>query len=133
MKSFKIYSDNIEAGALNQFYEAMKQEFIVKGALMPDAHLGYTLPIGGVVACDGVVVPAYVGYDIGCGVCACKTSFSKDDITSNKNPIPFDSLKPSAWMGLRLGVGAATTRGLQTEEFKILGKIIAQLIQGRRC
>jgi len=53
---------------------------------------------------------------------------ARANITSNKNPIPFDSLKPSEWAGLRLGVGAATTRGLQTEEFKILGNIIAQLI-----
>ncbi len=55
-------------------------------------------------------------------------SLARANITSNKNPIPFDTLKPSAWAGLRLGVGAATTRGLQAEEFKILGKIIAQLI-----
>jgi len=53
---------------------------------------------------------------------------ARANITSNKNPVPFDSLKPSEWTGLRLGVGAATTRGLQTEEFKILGNIIAQLI-----
>jgi tRNA-splicing ligase RtcB len=36
---------------------------------MPDAHLGYGLPIGGVVKTDRVVVPSWVGYDIGCGVC----------------------------------------------------------------
>jgi len=50
------------------------------------------------------------------------------NITSNKNPIPFDSVKPSEWSGLRLGVSAATTRGLGSEEFKTLGEIIAKLI-----
>ena len=50
------------------------------------------------------------------------------NITSNKNPIPFDSTKPSQWKGLRLGVAAATTRGLGTAEFRILAEIIAALI-----
>ncbi len=91
MKPFKIYSDSIEAQALVQFHEAMKQDFVVKGALMPDAHLGYTLPIGGIVACKDTIVAAYVGYDIGCGVCACKTTFSKTDIIDNKKKI-FDQI-----------------------------------------
>lgn len=50
------------------------------------------------------------------------------NITSNKNPIPFDSPKPSEWVGLRLGVAAATTRGFGTPEFARLGEAIAQLI-----
>jgi glycine hydroxymethyltransferase len=53
------------------------------------------------------------------------------NLTSNKNPIPFDSTKPSEWAGLRLGVAAATTRGLQVEDFKLLGEIIARTIE--RC
>ena len=55
-------------------------------------------------------------------------TLSKANITSNKNPIPFDSAKPSEWSGLRLGVAAATTRGLASDDFKILGEIIADLI-----
>jgi glycine hydroxymethyltransferase len=50
------------------------------------------------------------------------------NITSNKNPIPFDSVKPSEWKGLRLGVSAATTRGLGETDFETLGTIIAELI-----
>ncbi len=50
------------------------------------------------------------------------------DITSNKNPIPFDSPRPPEWVGLRLGTGAATTRGLKEKEFAELGDIIADLI-----
>jgi glycine hydroxymethyltransferase len=53
------------------------------------------------------------------------------NLTSNKNPIPFDSTKPSEWAGLRLGVAAATTRGLRVEDFKLLGEIIARTIE--RC
>ena len=51
------------------------------------------------------------------------------NLTSNKNPIPFDSANPSQWLGLRLGVSAATTRGLQTDDFNLLGEIIARTIE----
>jgi tRNA-splicing ligase RtcB len=43
-------------------------------AIMPDAHMGYGMPIGGVLATEGVVVPNAVGVDIGCGMCAVKTN-----------------------------------------------------------
>jgi glycine hydroxymethyltransferase len=56
---------------------------------------------------------------------------AKANITSNKNPIPFDSAKPSEWAGLRLGVSAATTRGLEDKEFKVLGNVITSLIEQR--
>jgi len=51
------------------------------------------------------------------------------NLTSNKNPVPFDSTRPSEWVGLRLGVAAATTRGLQQQEFNALGDIIARTIE----
>ena len=50
------------------------------------------------------------------------------NITSNKNPIPYDVSNPNQWSGLRLGVSAATTRGLKKPEFQLLGNIIADLI-----
>jgi glycine hydroxymethyltransferase len=51
------------------------------------------------------------------------------NLTSNKNPVPFDSAKPSQWVGLRLGVAAATTRGLRQDDFKLLGEIIARTVE----
>ncbi|MCP4768348.1 MAG: serine hydroxymethyltransferase [Gammaproteobacteria bacterium] len=50
------------------------------------------------------------------------------DITSNKNPIPFDAARPADWVGLRLGVAAATTRGLDEAEMIELATCIADLI-----
>lgn len=50
------------------------------------------------------------------------------DITSNKNPIPFDSKRPVEWVGLRLGVSAATTRGMKETEFSELGQMISKMI-----
>jgi len=52
------------------------------------------------------------------------------NITSNNNPVPFDSPQPSQWAGLRLGVSAATTRGLREVDFSELGSIIAATIEG---
>lgn len=87
MKEQHIFSDNIEQGALDQFDSAMEQDFTVKGALMPDAHQGYSLPIGGVVATDGMILPSWVGYDIGCGMCAIKTDFDKVAVAADSQNI----------------------------------------------
>jgi len=91
MKPVKIFSDAIEGKALAQFHDAMSMGFAVQGALMPDAHAGYALPIGAVVATDGVVVPAWVGYDIGCGMCAIPTLFKREEVETNKKAI-FDQI-----------------------------------------
>jgi glycine hydroxymethyltransferase len=57
-----------------------------------------------------------------------EVALARANITSNKNPIPGDSPRPPEWVGMRLGTSAATTRGLKEEEFKALGKVIADLI-----
>jgi tRNA-splicing ligase RtcB (3'-phosphate/5'-hydroxy nucleic acid ligase) len=59
----------IEEGARNQMEIAMKLPVTVAGALMPDAHQGYGLPIGGVLATSNSVIPYAVGVDIGCRMC----------------------------------------------------------------
>ncbi|MBK8628119.1 MAG: RtcB family protein [Saprospiraceae bacterium] len=64
---FQIYGENeIEDAAKYQLYESLKLPVAVKGALMPDGHAGYGLPIGGVLATDNAVIPYGVGVDIGC-------------------------------------------------------------------
>jgi tRNA-splicing ligase RtcB len=59
-------SEHIEEGAKAQMNLAMKLPVTVAGALMPDAHQGYGLPIGGVLATKNAVIPYGVGVDIGC-------------------------------------------------------------------
>ncbi|MEO1435466.1 MAG: RtcB family protein, partial [Bacteroidota bacterium] len=59
----------IAESAKAQFDLALKLPISVKGALMPDAHYGYGLPIGGVLATDNAVIPYGVGMDIGCRMC----------------------------------------------------------------
>lgn len=67
---YQIYgAEGIEPGAINQMEIAMKLPVTKAGALMPDAHQGYGLPIGGVLATDNAVIPYAVGVDIGCRMC----------------------------------------------------------------
>lgn len=64
---FNIFgNEHIEQGAMHQMYTAAKLPVAVAGALMPDAHAGYGLPIGGVLATENAVIPYGVGVDIGC-------------------------------------------------------------------
>src|SRR5690606_15696146 len=63
----KVYGHHhIEEEARKQMDVAMRLPISLKGALMPDAHSGYGLPIGGVLAADNAVIPFGVGVDIGC-------------------------------------------------------------------
>jgi tRNA-splicing ligase RtcB len=59
-------SSQIEPGALDQLKRAVRLPVAVRGALMPDAHQGYGLPIGGVLATWNSVIPYAVGVDIAC-------------------------------------------------------------------
>lgn len=64
---YAVYgAKNIEEGAINQMEIAMTLPVTVAGALMPDAHQGYGLPIGGVLATKNAIIPFGVGVDIGC-------------------------------------------------------------------
>jgi tRNA-splicing ligase RtcB len=69
-QQYEVYgSEGIEPGAIGQMETAMKLPITVAGALMPDAHQGYGLPIGGVLATKNAVIPYGVGVDIGCRMC----------------------------------------------------------------
>ena len=59
-------AEHIDEGSMNQMNAAMRLPITVAGALMPDAHVGYGLPIGGVLATEGAVIPYAVGVDIAC-------------------------------------------------------------------
>jgi len=73
----KLWLDDIEPGALDQAINIANLPFIFKHvAIMPDAHQGYGMLIGGVMAAKGVIIPNAVGVDIGCGMCAVETSLT---------------------------------------------------------
>lgn len=85
---FKIYgAANIDPEAVNQMQTAMKLPISVNGALMPDAHVGYGLPIGGVLATYNAVIPYGVGMDIGCRMCLSVFSASPKKIKGERDRI----------------------------------------------
>ncbi|WP_084050607.1 RtcB family protein [Deinococcus hopiensis] len=66
---YRIWGEDlIEPGATAQMDVAMRLPISRTGALMPDAHVGYGLPIGGVLATEDAVIPYGVGVDIGCSM-----------------------------------------------------------------
>jgi tRNA-splicing ligase RtcB len=78
-----LWLEDIEEGALQQAKNIANLPFTFKHvAIMPDSHQGYGMPIGGVLATKGVIIPNAVGVDIGCGMCAVKTSLT--DISNDK-------------------------------------------------
>src|SRR6266851_5613546 len=63
---YRQWGEGLEHEAVMQMERACLLPVAVAGALMPDAHVGYGLPIGGVLATDNVVIPYAVGVDIAC-------------------------------------------------------------------
>jgi tRNA-splicing ligase RtcB len=81
---YPIYgAHEIEEGARHQMEIAMKLPVTVAGALMPDAHQGYGLPIGGVLATVNAVIPYGVGVDIGCRMSL--TAYPLDEAFLNRH------------------------------------------------
>lgn len=87
----KVWLDeetSLESSCLEQAYHLSQLPFIHKWvSLMPDTHAGMGMPIGGVIATDGVIIPNAVGVDIGCGMAFTSTNIKleeiKDIITGN--------------------------------------------------
>lgn len=74
----KMWLTDIEEGALQQARNLANLPFAFQHvALMPDCHQGFGMPIGGVLALEDIVIPNAVGVDIGCGMCAVKTTLQE--------------------------------------------------------
>ncbi|MGI8582477.1 MAG: RtcB family protein [Chitinophagaceae bacterium] len=83
---FNVFGcDYIEAGALDQMNAATKLPIAIAGALMPDAHQGYGLPIGGVLATENAVIPYGVGVDIGCRMCLSIFDIRPEELETRQN------------------------------------------------
>ncbi len=75
----------IEPGAREQLAHLAEHPFAFHHiAVMPDCHEGYGMPIGGVLATEKVIIPNAVGVDIGCGMCAVKTSLERPQAERGK-------------------------------------------------
>jgi len=77
--AIKSWCNDLEPDALKQAANLAAHPAVdMHVALMPDCHVGYGMPIGGVIACNESVIPNAVGVDIGCGMGAVKTSLTVD-------------------------------------------------------
>lgn len=110
-KPIKLWLDDLEEGALAQAKNLANLPFAFKHIpLMPDSHQGYGMPIGSILATEGVVVPNAVGVDIGCGMCALRTELTelstndlKKALGVARTKIPLgmnwhDELQDETWM-----------------------------------
>ena len=92
-KPLQIFGSPQDEGAVAQIQNVMKDDRVVAGALMADHHLGYSMPIGGVVVYDGAISPSGVGFDIACGNMCVRTTLNvfdfgnKDNISEVVKPI----------------------------------------------
>ncbi|HQB03096.1 MAG TPA: RtcB family protein [Candidatus Hydrogenedentes bacterium] len=101
--SFAQWGTGIDPAAIRQMKDACSLPISVKGALMPDAHVGYGLPIGGVLATDNAVIPYAVGVDI-----ACRMRLSVLDLPPSLLDDGNDTrLKEAIEQETRFGIGAS--------------------------
>ena len=77
-------ADELEPETFQQVRDIGSLDIAVRVAVMPDAHKGYGMPIGCMLATDGAVVPYAVGVDCGCGMIAAKTTLSAADATAER-------------------------------------------------
>lgn len=130
---YKIYAELLDKTAQEQFYDVLSQPYVTYGALMPDAHAGYSMPIGGVCSTKDIIVPQFVGFDIGCGMCAYKTDFTKDQVEAeaeiiynhivDRIPLGFKKHKNHQPMKIDLPLTAFAEHILETSGRKQLGTL----------
>jgi tRNA-splicing ligase RtcB len=101
MRAFAQWGDDIDQAAIAQMEAAVGLPVSVAGALMPDAHVGYGLPIGGVLATDNAVIPYAVGVDIACRMMMTVFDVPPDVLQSQK-----DLYVSAIEKNTRFGVGA---------------------------
>lgn len=96
------WGDPVDAGALRQIHACMADGTgAVGGALMADHHLGYSMPVGGVIAYENKVSPSGVGYDIACGNKAVRIDMTRDELTKQGIGAFMDEI----WATISFGIG----------------------------
>ncbi|WP_164103715.1 RtcB family protein [Candidatus Laterigemmans baculatus] len=99
---YRVWGSDIDAAAHQQMQQACAVPGAAGAALMPDAHVGYGLPIGGVLAVENAVIPYAVGVDI-----ACRMKLSVLDMPPATLDAKFDLYKSALERGTRFGIGCS--------------------------
>ena len=110
----KIWTDQVEASAMRQIENLTSLPFLFHHlAIMPDVHTGKGMPIGGVLVCKDAVIPNAVGVDIGCGMCAVKTSWKVSEL-------PMTVLRKEIMSGIRQRIPLGMDHHSEKQEEKYL-------------
>ncbi|MEO0895557.1 MAG: RtcB family protein [Bacteroidota bacterium] len=127
---FEVWGqEGIEHGAMNQMYTAAKLPITRAAALMPDAHQGYGLPIGGVLATEDSVIPYAVGVDIGCRMCLSVYGLNKEFIGRHTHQL-VNHLRTETFFGAGIGPDKPMDdKVLEREEFKYIE--VAKRLHGK--
>lgn len=133
----KMWLDDIDENALLQAKNLANLPFVFKHvALMPDSHMGFGMPIGGVIATKDVIIPNAVGVDIGCGMCATKTSLNEIDTNVLKKimsgvrqlvPLGFKHHKEAQDESLMPSIEHVPENGIVRQEFESATRQIGTL------
>lgn len=99
---WRSWGEDLDPKAMEQMNDGCSLPVAVQGALMPDAHVGYGLPIGGVLAVEGAVIPYGVGMDIACRMRMSVYAVSPDLVRSHA-----DELAEALVRGTSFGVGGS--------------------------
>ncbi|HVK97579.1 MAG TPA: RtcB family protein [Flavisolibacter sp.] len=119
---FNVFgAEGIEHGALQQMITASKIPIAVAGALMPDAHAGYGLPIGGVLATENAVIPYGVGVDIGCRMCLSLFDIKPEELKNKEDYFTRELNEATLFGAGSTFQEAADHEVLQRKEFDELG------------
>lgn len=99
-KTITLHALDLDEQTKKQFDACCEEDYVLKASLMPDAHHGYVAPIGSVFHVKDYLIPSWVGYDIGCGMIACKfnADFLVQKVLKNKEVI-FKKIKEKIPMG----------------------------------
>ena len=97
---YRTWGEDIDPAAHHQMREACRVPSAVGAALMPDAHVGYGLPIGGVLACENAVIPYAVGVDIACRMKLSVLDAPVEALTDRR-----EQFRSALERGTRFGVG----------------------------
>lgn len=108
-KNIKVFGGPFEPTVYDQIRAAAGLPVFKRGALMPDAHHGYALPIGGVVDLEDAISPAFVGYDI-----ACRMRFTAFDLDQKDLMRSREELAEILMGCTSFGLGAKKTGDVKT-------------------
>lgn len=144
-RAVRVWTASLDTNAWNQAQSFANLPFVhPKGlALMPDVHVGKDVPVGSVLPTLGVLVPAAVGVDIGCGMVACRLNLKANDLPDHLRPlrreiekrVPVDAggrhhevpdHVMRAWMGLEGGwqqLAQKTPRAARPKAYEQLGTL----------